>query len=129
MKKIVFVLLASVSTCVNADDRVVAKGFDLVDGAIVCNSLDLADYISSRINQARHARQSLSPELRRQATLIRGDNPGAEPRPSDYGCTFVPIGTLMTAQNGNYVPVVSGVLADGRRFSGVTLPAMVGHQP
>ncbi len=127
MKRIVFMLLVSVSTHANADDRFVAKGFDLVDGAIVCRSLDMADYISTKINQARHARLSLPPELRRQMALMNGEDLGAEPNPSGYGCALVPIGTPMTVQKGNYVPVVSGTLPNGQPFSGVTLPAMVGH--
>lgn len=127
MKKLVFMLLISVSTCASADEQFVAKGFDLVDGAIVCSSLGLANYLSTRINQARHARLSPPPELRRQVALINGEDPGAEPKPSDYGCAFVPIGTPMTVQKGNYVPVVSGILPNGRPFSGVTIPAMVGH--
>jgi hypothetical protein len=102
-----------------------AQGMDLVDGAIVCRSLDLASYIYGQINQARHARQTLPPELRRQAMLTNGEDPGAEPKPSDYGCVLVPVGTSLTVEPGNYVPVVSGMLPNGRRFKGVTLPTMV----
>lgn len=102
-----------------------AQGFDLVDGAVVCRSYDLANFLAGEINKARHARISLSPELRRQAELINGYDYGAEPKLLDYGCVLVPIGTPLTVEPGNYVPVVSGVLPDGRRFQGVTLPAMV----
>jgi hypothetical protein len=104
-----------------------AQGFDLVDGAVVCSSFDLANYIATQINQARHARQALPPELRRQAVLMNGEDPGAEPKPSDYGCVLVPVGTALTVEPGNYVPVVSGLLPDGHRFKGVTLPTMVGR--
>jgi hypothetical protein len=102
-----------------------AGSFDLVDGAVVCPSFDLADFLAGEINKARHARQSLSPELRRQAELINGYDYGAEPRPSDYGCVLAPTGTTLTVEQGNYVPVVSGVLPDGRKFKGVTIPNMV----
>lgn len=103
----------------------IAQGMDLVDGAIVCSSLDLSNYIYSQMNMGRHARRSLPPDLRRQAALINGEDPGAEPKPSDYGCVLVPAGTPLTIEQGNFVPVVSGKLPNGRRFSGVTLPAMV----
>jgi hypothetical protein len=103
----------------------IAKGMDLVDGAVVCPSYDLAGFIFGEINKARHARISLSPEIRRQAMLMNGYDLGAEPRPSDYGCVLVPAGTPLKVDSGNYVPVVSGRL-NGRRFSGVTLPNMIG---
>jgi len=103
-----------------------AKGMDLVDGAIVCPSMDEASWLYRRINMARHARQSLSPELRRQAALVNGYDEGAEPKPSDYRCQFVPAGTPMnvTMEMG-VIPVVSGTMKDGRPFSGVTIPNMV----
>lgn len=104
-----------------------AQGFDLVDGAIVCDSLDVANYISGQINIARHARQSLPADLRRQAALVNGHDVGQEPRLAEYGCVLVPAGTPLTVAPGNLVPVVSGKLPNGRRFSGVTLPAMVGR--
>ena len=103
----------------------IAKGMDLVDGAVVCRSLDLASYIYGQINMATHARRSLSPELRKQAALVNGYDEGQEPRLADYGCVLVPVGTPLTVEPGNYVPVVSGVLPNGRRFKGVTLPTMV----
>lgn len=102
-----------------------AQGFDLVDGAVVCQSYDLADFLTGEINKARHARLSLSPELRHQAELINGYDYGAEPKLSDYGCVLVPVGTPLIVESGNYVPVVSGVLPDGHRFKGVTLPVMI----
>jgi hypothetical protein len=104
-----------------------AKGMDLVDGAVVCSSLNLTNYIYSQINMARHARQSLPPEVRRQAALVNGYDDGQELRLADYGCVLVPVGTPLTVEPGNYVPVVSGVLPNGRRFQGVTLPTMVGR--
>lgn len=103
----------------------IAKGMDLVDGAVVCRSYDLAAWMYGQINVARHARQSLSPELRRQAALIKGYDEGAEPRLADWGCVLVPTGTPVALETGNYVPVVSGVLPNGRRFQGVTLPTMI----
>jgi hypothetical protein len=102
-----------------------AGSFDLVDGAVVCPSFDLADFLAGEINKARHARQSLSPELRRQAELINGYDYGAEPRLSDYGCVLAPTGTPLTVEQGNYVPMVSGVLPNGRKFKGVTIPNMI----
>lgn len=105
----------------------IAKGMDLVDGAIVCSSFDLTSWIYGQVNMARHARRSLSPELRRQAELINGYDYGAEPRLADYGCVLVPSGTPLTVEPGDYVPVVSGKLPGGIRFHGVTLPTMVQH--
>lgn len=102
-----------------------AGSFDLVNGAVICPSFDLADFMAGEINKARHARESLSPELRRQAALINGYDYGAEPRPSDYGCVLAPEGTPLNVEEGNYVPVVSGVLPDGRKFKGVTIPNMI----
>lgn len=104
-----------------------AQGMDLVNGAIVCSSYDLAEFLYGQINAARHARASLPVELRRQATLINGYDYGQEPRPSDYGCVMVPIGTRLSVEKGNLVPVVSGKLPDGRKFMGVTLPTMIAH--
>jgi hypothetical protein len=105
----------------------VAKGMDLVDGAIVCPSYDLAGFLFGEINKARHARVALSPEMRRQAILLNGYDLGAEPRPSDYRCVLVPAGIVLRVEEGNYVPVVSGRMPDGRKFSGVTLPNMIGR--
>lgn len=102
-----------------------AKGIDLVDGAIVCPSLEEASWMFGRINSARHARINLSTELRKQAALVNGYDEGAEPHPSDYRCEFVPTGTPMTVESGNGVPVVHGVMENGLPFAGVTLPAMV----
>lgn len=105
----------------------VAKGMDLVDGAIVCSSYDLATWMYGQVNVARHATRSLSPEIRRQNALITGYDVGREPRLADWGCLLVPAGTPFSVEPGNGVPVVSGQLADGRKFGGVTLPAMVGR--
>lgn len=103
-----------------------AKGVDLVDGAIVCPSLDEANWLFSRIDQARHARLSLSPELRRQPALVNGYDEGAEPNPAEYRCQFVPAGTPMHVRmDGGYIPVVWGKMNDGRPFSGVTIPNMI----
>ncbi|WP_250481906.1 hypothetical protein [Caballeronia sp. NCTM5] len=102
-----------------------ARGIDLVDGAIVCSSYDLAEFMYGQINTARHARRTLPPELRRQAALVNGYDNGAEPRLADYGCAMVPSGTKLSVQKGNFVPVVSGTLPDGRKFTGVTLPQMI----
>lgn len=44
-----------------AEDAV-AKGMDLVDGAIVCSSYDLAAWMYGQVNVARHAMRSLSPD-------------------------------------------------------------------
>jgi hypothetical protein len=103
-----------------------AKGMDLVDGAIVCPSMDEANWLYGRINEARHARQSLSPELRKQGALLNGYDYGAEPKPSDYQCQLVPEGTPMNVRmEMGVIPVVSGKLKDGRPFAGVTIPNMV----
>jgi prophage tail gpP-like protein len=103
----------------------VARGMDLVDGAVVCRSFDDAMWLTGWINKARHARRSLSRELRKQGELINGYDYGAEPRPSDYGCVIVPAGTPLEVEQGNYVPVVSGVLPNGKKFQGVTIPNMI----
>lgn len=118
-------LLALACTCRGAPANASAKGMDLVDGAIVCSSYDLAAWLYGQVNVARHAQRSLSPEQRRQRQLITGDDIGQEPRMEDWGCTLVPAGTPLAVEPGNSVPVVSGKLADGRRFKGVTLPTMV----
>jgi hypothetical protein len=102
-----------------------ARGLDLVEGAIVCSSYDLTEFLYGQINSARHARQRLTPDLRRQASLINGYDYGTEPRPSDYGCVMIQAGTRLSVEKGNLVPVVSGRLPDGRKFMGVTLPMMV----
>jgi hypothetical protein len=104
----------------------VSKGMDLVDGAIVCPSMDEANWLYGRINEARHARQSLSPELRKQGALLNGYDYGAEPNPSDYRCQFVPEGTAMNVRmEMGVIPVVWGKTKDGRPFAGVTIPNMV----
>lgn len=103
-----------------------AKGMDLVDGAIVCPSMDAANWLFGQINMARHARISLSPEIRRQAALINGYDQGEEPRPSDYGCQFVPAGTPMNVRmDAGVIPVVWGIMKDGLPFAGVTIPNMI----
>ncbi|MEM5419638.1 hypothetical protein [Paraburkholderia ferrariae] len=118
-------LLAVAGACHAAPTDAIAKGMDLVDGAIVCRSYDLAAWLYGQMNVARHAARTLSPEQRRQRELITGDDIGQEPRPEDWGCAFVPAGTPLAVEPGNSVPVVSGALADGRRFEGVTLPTMI----
>ncbi|MGI4812796.1 MAG: hypothetical protein ACRYGG_05600 [Janthinobacterium lividum] len=100
---------------------------DLVDGAVVCPSMNLSSWLYGEINMARHARASLPPELRRQAALVNGYDEGAEPDPADYGCLIVPPGTPLAVEAGDIVPVVSGTLSNGKRFSGVTMPSMVSH--
>jgi hypothetical protein len=113
-------------TPVPAPKQPTAKGMDLVDGAIVCPSLDEATWLYGQINQARHARQSLSPELRKQGALLNGYDYGAEPRPSDYRCQLVPDGTPMNVRmEMGVIPVVWGKMKDGRPFAGVTIPNMV----
>jgi hypothetical protein len=102
-----------------------SRGVDLVEGAIVCSSYDLAEFMYGQINSARHTRASLPQELMRQAALVNGYDYGAEPRLSDYGCVMVPSGTKLSVEKGNFVPVVSGKLPDGRKFTGVTLPPMI----
>lgn len=102
-----------------------AKGIDLVDGAIVCTSHDLASFVFGEINAARHARRSLPPDIRKQAALMNGYDPGEEPKAADYGCVLVPTGTPLSIERGNFVPVVSGRMPDGRRFNGVTLTEMI----
>jgi len=103
-----------------------AQGMDLVDGAIVCPSMDEANWLFGQINMARHARLSLSPELRRQAALINGFDYGDEPRPSDYRCQFVPAGTIMNVKmEMGAIPAVWGTMKDGRPFAGVTIPNMI----
>ena len=119
-------LLAVACACHAAPvENGIAKGMDLVDGAVVCSSYDLAAWMYGQINIARHARKSLPAELRRQAALVNGYDDGAEPRLADWGCVLVPAGTPMAVQPGNIVPVVSGRLANCRKFEGVTLPTMI----
>lgn len=111
---------------VDPERKAVAKGMDLVDGAIVCPSMDEANWLFGQINMARHARLSLSPELRRQAMLIRGYDEGEEPKPSDYRCQFVPAGTPMNVKmEMGVIPVVWGTMKDGRPFAGVTNDQMI----
>lgn len=126
MKNIVLLLLIAASA--PAFSQPTAKGIDLVDGAIVCPSMDEANWLFGQINQARHARQYLSPELRQRAALTTGYDIGSEPRPSDYRCQFVPTGTPMNVKmEGGYLPVVRGTMKDGLPFAGVTNPAMIAN--
>lgn len=105
-----------------------AKGMDLVDGAIVCPSMDEANWLFSEIDRARHAQRSLPPELRQRAALANGYDIGSEPKPSDYRCQFVTTGTPMNVKmDGGYLPVVWGTMEDGRPFAGVTNPSMIDH--
>lgn len=104
----------------------IAKGIDLVDGAIVCPSMDEANWLFGQINMARHARLSLPADLRRRAALVNGYDIGEEPNPSDYRCQFVPAGTPMNVKmEGGYLPVVWGTMKDGRPFAGGTNPQMI----
>ncbi|MFM0059203.1 hypothetical protein PQR64_26585 [Paraburkholderia phytofirmans] len=121
-------LLAVACSCNGATAAdAVAKGMDLVDGAIVCRSYDLTAWLYGQVNVARHAQRTLSPEQRRQRELITGYDVGQEPRLEEWGCVLVPAGTPLAVEPGNSVPVVSGLLANGRKFEGVTLPTMVTH--
>ena len=105
-----------------------AKGMDLVDGAIVCPSMDEANWLFGQINMARHARLSLSPDLRGQSARVNGFDYGGEPRPSDYRCQFVPAGTPMNVKmDMGVIPIVWGTMKDGLPFAGVTIPNMVSH--
>lgn len=118
---IAFIASANVATA-----QPVAKGIDLVDGAIVCSSMDEANWLFGQINMARHARLSLPADLRRRAALVNGYDVGEEPNPSDYRCQFVPAGTPMNVKmEGGYLPVVWGTMKDGRPFAGVTNPQMI----
>ncbi|MGV7245052.1 hypothetical protein ACRXB1_25460 [Caballeronia sp. M23-90] len=96
-----------------------------IDGAIVCSSLNLTQYIYGRINVARHLQAHLPPDLRRQAALVKGYDESVEPRLSDFDCVLVPIGTPLSVEPGNFVSVVSGKLPNGKHFTGVTLPNMI----
>lgn len=123
MKKILLLLIA---ISVPAFSQPTAKGIDLVDGAIVCPSMDETNWLFGQINMARHAQMSLSPELRRRAALANGYDIGSEPRPSDYRCQFVPTGTPMSVKmEGGYLPVVWGTMKDGLPFAGVTNLSMI----
>ncbi|MFM0044130.1 hypothetical protein [Paraburkholderia sediminicola] len=103
-----------------------AKGISPVDdGAIVCPSLDEANWLFREIGRARVAR-SYMPEQARQLTKLKdGYDPWAEPKPSDYQCRLVPTGTPVNVKWQGGIPVVSGKMSDGRPFSGVTLPNMI----
>ena len=118
---IAFIASANVATA-----QPTAKGIDLVDGAIVCPSMDEANWLFGQINKARHARLSLPADLRRRAALVNGYDVGEEPNPSNYRCQFVPAGTPMNVKmEGGYLPVVWGTMKDGRPFVGVTNPQMI----
>ena len=123
MKNIVLLLVFASAP---AFSQPIAKGIDLVDGAIVCQSMDEANWLFGQINMARHAQRSLSPELRQRAALANGYDIGSEPKPSDYRCQFVPAGTPMNVKmEGGYLPVVWGTMKDGLPFAGVTNPSMI----
>ncbi|MGX6999918.1 hypothetical protein [Caballeronia sp. KNU42] len=123
MKNIVLLLVFASAP---AFSQPTAKGMDLVDGAIVCPSMDEANWLFGQINAARHAQRSLSPELRKRAALVNGYDVGAEPKPSDYRCQFVPAGTPMNVKmEDGYLPVVWGIMKDGLPFAGVTSPSMI----
>lgn len=104
-----------------------ARGIDRVDGAIVCPSMDEAMWLFRQIEMARATRASMSAEQIQHAALVDGWDRGAEPRPSDYRCQFVPAGTAMNIRLEGDIPVVWGKMSDGRPFAGVTLLGMVDY--
>lgn len=104
-----------------------AKGDQLVDGAIVCPSLNEVMWLYKKISAARVARNYM-PEQARQMTILKdGYDPWEEPNPAEYRCQFVPTGTPMNVKWEDGIPVVSGKMKDGRQFSGVTSPVMVDY--
>jgi len=103
----------------------IAKGGDLVDGAIVCPSLDEVIWLYNRIGSARVARTNMPPQNRQLVMLQDGYDPWEEPDPADYRCQFVPAGTPMNVKWEGGLPVVSGKTADGRPFAGITNPVMI----
>ena len=120
--------IALIAKAGEATAQPAAKGMDLVNGAIVCPSMDEANWLFGQINMARHARLSLPADLRRQAALVNGYDVGEEPKPSDYRCQFVPAGTPMNVRTEmGVIPVVWGTMKDGRPFAGVTNPQMIDH--
>lgn len=108
-------------------EEAVTRGMDMVDGALICPSYDLTQWLYGQINTARHFRKSIPPELRRQAALAYGYDQGNEPKPSDYGCALVAPETQISITERIFgsIPVVSVKLANGRQFRGVTLPSML----
>jgi hypothetical protein len=104
-----------------------AKGDQLVDGAIVCPSLDTTMWLYNKISSARVARTYMPPQNRQMVILQDGYDPWEEPRPSDYRCQLVPTGTLMNVKWEGGLPVVWGKMKDGRPFAGVTNPMMVDY--
>lgn len=104
-----------------------AKGDELVNGAIVCPSLDMTMWLYKKIGAAKVARNYMPPQNRQMVILQDGYDPWEEPRPADYRCQFVPARTPMNVKWEGGLPVVYGTMADKRPFAGVTSPTMVDY--
>jgi hypothetical protein len=106
---------------------VTLRGVSLVPGAIVCQNWPtlkfMFDWYIAHETDVRHIQMS-----GRAAVQMNGP-PTAEPPLNDYGCVLVPNGTaaIMVKEPDLVLPTVSGQLASGERFSGITLPAMYGQ--
>ncbi len=104
-----------------------AKGDQLVDGAIVCPSLDATMWLYNKIGAVKVARNYMPPQNRQMVILQDGYDPWEEPKPAEYRCQFVPAGTPMNVKLEGGIPVVWGKMKDGRPFAGVTNPMMVDY--
>lgn len=104
-----------------------AKGDKLVDGAIVCPSLDVTMWLYKKIGAAKVAQNYMPPQNRQMVILQNGYDPWEEPKPTEYRCQFVPSGTPMNVKWEGGIPVVWGKLKDGRPFAGVTSLTMVDY--
>jgi hypothetical protein len=105
---------------------VIARGFSVVPGAIVCPSYDIVDMMVNLY--VAHWTDIQQDRLTHgQSRLLRGEST-PEPTPELYGCALIPPGTQMILERGNIVPLVSVTLADGRVVRGVTSPAMIAKQ-
>lgn len=95
-----------------------------VPGAIVCQNHD-AVMLAIRLYEGWWESQMRAAILGKERDeLLHGPARG-EPNLKRFGCTLVPAGTKMW-WNGEWVPPsVSGTLADGSAFRGVTTGAMV----
>jgi hypothetical protein len=66
----------------------------------------------------------------REMELVYGKRPVAPlPNFEFYGCTLVPVGTLLYVQERAPVPVLAGELPGGKTFRGVTFPEMLAAIP
>ncbi len=105
----------------------VAKSLRAAPGAIVCSDLATVGLVFKLYSEAWEdaVQDSMTGG---QSRAIRGQS-ASVPDPSLYGCSLLPPGTPVEAQNAggalDGVPLVTAKLPDGTTVHGVTLPSML----